>query len=363
MMTSVLKNGLRFGLASLLLAGSAAFAENVLHIYNWNDYIGPTTIERFEKSCKCKVKYDTYGDNDELLAKLEGGAKGYDIMVPTGNAMDTLIKKKALAPIDKALLPNIKNIKPEFLNTEFDKGNAYSVPYAYSLTVIGFNAEKMKELGIPTDSWAALFDPQYLAKMKGKVTVLDSPNELLAAALKYKGYSVNDTDAKHWEEAKQVILKAKPYWQAFNNSGYIRGLVTGSIWLAHGYNNDMFQAGLRAKEEKRKYSIAYSVPKEGAVFALDNLVIHKDAPRADLAHKFMNFMMEGENLAELSNMTGSGSPNSAATPLLKPEIANNKGIFPDAETTKKLEMLKDLNKDQRRARSRLWTDIKVKKGG
>ncbi len=354
---------LRIGLGILLFVIRAAFAEDELRIYNWNDYIGPTTIERFQKICSCKVKYETYGDSDELLAKLGGGATGYDILVPTSNAMDTLIKQKALMPINQALLPNIKNIKPEFLNTEFDKGNVYSVPYAYSLTAIGFNSEKMMALGIPTNSWSPVFDTEILAKMKGKVTVLDSPNELFAAALKYKGYSVNDADPAHWELAKQVILKAKPFWQAFNNTSYIRGLVSGSIWLAHGYNNDFFQADLRAKNEKRKWNIAYQVPKEGGVFALDTLVIHRDAPRPDLAHKFMNFMMEGENLAELSNMTGSGSPNAAAMPLLKPDVADNKGIFPSAETAKQLEMLKEMSKEQRRARSRLWTEIKVKKGG
>jgi spermidine/putrescine transport system substrate-binding protein len=110
-------------LISLLAFGRGAHAEDVLHIYNWNDYIGPTTIERFEKSCNCKVKYDTYGDNDELLAKLEGGATGYDILVPTGNAVETLIKKSALAPIDKGQLPNLKNINPGYLNQAFDPGN------------------------------------------------------------------------------------------------------------------------------------------------------------------------------------------------------------------------------------------------
>jgi spermidine/putrescine transport system substrate-binding protein len=347
----------------LLTFGGGARAEDVLHVYNWNDYIGPTTVERFEKSCNCKVKYDTYGDNDELLAKLEGGATGYDILVPTGNAVETLIKKNALAPIDQAKLPNLKNINPGYLNQPFDPANKFSVPYASSLTVIGYNVEKIKELGIPTDTWAAIFDPKYLAKVKGKVTVLDSPNELLAAALKYQGHSVNDTDEKHWQEAKALILKAKPYWQSFNNTSYIRGLVAGTIWLVHGYSNDFFQANLRAKEAKRKWSIGYDVPKEGAVFALDNMVIPKSAPRADLAHKFIDFMLQPENSAELTNMTGSGSPNAGAMKHIKPEVAQTKAVALDAETLKRLESLKDLDAKQRRVRSKIWTEIKVKKGG
>lgn len=357
-----------FGLsAGFLLATlttlTGARAEDVLHVYNWNDYIGPTVVERFEKSCKCKVKYDTYGDNDELLAKLEGGAKGYDILVPTGNAVETLIHKNALLAIDKAQLPNLKNVNPGYLKQPFDPENKFSVPYASSLTVIGFNEQKMQELGIATDSWAAVFDPKILTKMKGKVTVLDSPNELMAAALKYLGYSANDADDKHWQEARALILKAKPYWQSFNNTSYIRGLVTGTIWLAHGYSNDFFQANMRAKEEKRKYSIGYSVPKEGAVFALDNMVIHKAAPRPDLAHKFINFILEPENPAELTNLTGAGNVNSEAAKFIKPEVAKTPAVALTPELLKKLESLVDLDAKKLRVRNRIWTEIKVKRGG
>ena len=352
---------LKATLASLLLLARTVRAEDVLHIYNWNDYIGPTTVDRFKEFCKCQVLYDTYGDNDELLAKLEGGASGYDILVPTGNAVETLIKKGALLPIDKAQLPNFKNLNPAYLNQPFDPGNKYSVPYASSLTVIGYSEQKLQELAIPTDTWAAVFDPKHLAKMKGKVTVLDSPNELLAAALKYLGYSVNDRDQKHWQQAKNVILKAKPYWQAFNNTSYIRGLVTGNIWLAHGYSNDFFQANLRAQEEKRKHSIGYDVPKEGAVFALDNMVVHNSAPRPDLAHKFINFMLDGQNSAELTNMTGSGNPNTQAMKHIKPEVAQTKAVALNADTMKRLESLTDLTAKERRLRSRIWTEIKVRK--
>jgi spermidine/putrescine transport system substrate-binding protein len=355
-------NELRVYIIGLIILSSAAAAQDVLSIYNWSNYIGPTAIARFEKICKCSVKYETFGDNDELLARLEGGAKGYDILVPTSNAVETLIKKRSLKPIDKTQLPNIANIKAEFLNRSFDPGNAYSVPYGYTLTVIGYQREKLSELGIPTDTLAAIFDPRYLAKIRGRVTVLDSPNELFAAALKYKGYSANDTDPQHWDEAKQVILTAKPFWQAFNNTTYGQALVNGNIWLALGYNNDFFQAAQRANNKKRKWTIAYTVPKQGAVFALDSMVIHKDSPRPDLANQFMNFMMDGQNLAELSNTTGSGSPNAASMKFLQPDVANNKGIFPDRQTMQKLEMLQDLTTEQRHKRSRLWADIKMKTG-
>ena len=186
------------------LAALPAFAKDQLHLYNWNNYIAPETVKRFEEFCKCEVVQTYYSDNEELLAKLAAGAKGYDVLVPTSNAVQALIKGGQLKPLDKAQLPNIKNVDATYLNTPFDPGNKYSVPYAMSTTIIGYNDAKMKELGLPTDTWAVIFDPKYLEKVKGRVTVLDSANELFAAALKYLGYSANDVDPKHWDEAAGV---------------------------------------------------------------------------------------------------------------------------------------------------------------
>lgn len=345
---------------SLLLIGASAQAQDKLHLYNWNNYLADATVKAFETSCKCQLVQSYYGDNEEMLAKLAAGAKGYDLLVPTGNALQSLIKQNALKPLDKKLLPNLKNVNPQMMDTQFDKGNQFSVPYAYTVTVLGYNEQKMKELGIKVDSWAAIFDPAILSKIKGKVTVLDSANELMAAAMKYLGYSINDTDEKKWQEAKNVILKAKPYWAAFNGTSYIKGLTVGDIWLVHGYSNDIYQADEDAKAAGRKFRIRHALPKEGAAMSLDSLVIPKDAPRPDLAHKFINFVLDGKNGAELSNLIGSGSPNSASIPFIKPDLAKNQAIFPDAATTAKLEMLQDLNSKQRRTLNRIWTEIRAR---
>lgn len=343
----------------LFSLGLSAQAADEFHLYNWNNYIAPDTVARFEVFCKCKVVQTYYGDNEEMLAKLAAGASGYDMIVPTGNALEPLIKQDFLKPLDKAQLPNLKNINPAYLNTDFDKGNKFSAPYAYTITLLGYNDQKLKELGITVDSWAAIFDPAILAKIKGKVTVLDSANELIAAALKYLGYSANDTDEKHWQQAKEVIMKAKPYWAAFNGTSYIKELTVGNIWLVHGYSSDIFQAEQDARQAGRKFHIRPALPKEGAVLALDNMVIPKSAPRPDLAHKFMNFMMEGQNSAELTNLIGSGNPNMEAMKTIKPEIAKNTAIFPDKATLAKLEMLKDLDSKKRRARNKIWTEIRA----
>jgi spermidine/putrescine transport system substrate-binding protein len=346
-------------LLSLLAAAPAVAAKDQLHFYNWNNYIAPETVKRFEEACKCEVVQTYYSDNEELLAKLAAGAKGYDVMVPTSNAVEALIKGGQLMPIDKTKLPNLKNIESIYLNTPFDPGNKYSVPYAMSTTIIGYNDEKIRELGLPTDTWAVIFDPKYLGKLKGRVTVLDSANELFAAALKYLGYSANDVDPKHWDEAAAVIKKAKPYWAAFNASSYIKELTVGNIWLVHGYSNDIFQANLDAQAADRKFRILQGMPKEGAVLAVDNMVIQKGAPRPDLALTFMNYLLEGKNSAELTNLIGSGNPNMEAIKYIKPELLKNPAIFPDKAVLAKLEQLKDLTGAQRRLRNKLWTEIKA----
>jgi spermidine/putrescine transport system substrate-binding protein len=341
------------------LAALPASAADQLHLYNWNNYIAPETITRFEQFCKCEVVQTYYSDNEELLAKLAAGARGYDVLVPTSNAVEALIKGGQLKPLDKAQIPNIKNVDPAYLDTPFDPGNKYSVPYAMSTTIIGYNDEKIRELGLPTDTWAVIFDPKYLEKVKGRVTVLDSANELFAAALLYLGYSANDVDPKHWNEAAAAIKKAKPYWAAFNASSYIKELTVGNIWLVHGYSNDIFQANLDAQAAGRKFHVLQGMPKQGAVLAVDNMVIQKSAPRPDLALKFINFMLEGQNSAELTNLIGSGNPNMAAMKYIKPELLKYPAIFPPKAVAAKLEQLKDLTGAQRRLRSRMWTEIKA----
>ena len=349
----------RIALLLTLLVAFPTLAADKLYLYNWNNYIAPETVKRFEEACKCEVVQTYYSDNEELLAKLAAGAKGYDVLVPTGNAVQALVKGNQLRPLDLKDIPNLKNVDPQYLDTKFDPGNKYSVPYAMSTTIIGYNEEKMKELGLPTDTWAVIFDPKYLAKVKGRVTVLDSPNELFAAALKYLGYSANDTDEKHWKEAADLIKKAKPYWAAFNASSYIKELTVGNIWLVHGYSNDIFQANLDAQAAGRKFKILQGMPKEGAVLAVDSMVVHKGAPRPDLAHKFVNFMLDGKNSAELTNLIGSGNPNLDAAKYIKPELKALPAVFPPKDVAAKLEQLNELNAAQRRLRNRLWTEIKA----
>jgi spermidine/putrescine transport system substrate-binding protein len=345
---------------AMLLLTLPAQAADTLHLYNWNNYISDQTIARFEAECRCKVAQDYYSDNEEMLAKLAAGASGYDLIVPTGNAVEALVRSKQLRSLDKTRLARLGNIKPAFMNAFFDPGNRYSVPYAYTVTLLGYNVEKLLALGLPTDTWALIFEPRYLEKLKGRVTVLDSQRELMAAALRYLGHSVNDTDEAKWKQARDLILRAKPYWAAFNASSYIKELTVGNIWLAHGYSNDMFQARADAEKAGRPFRIGYAIPREGAVLALDSMVLHRTGRHPELAQSFIDFMLDGENSAELTNLIGSGNPNRAAMAYIRPEIAHNRAVFPDAASMKRLEMMRDLDRKSRRILNRIWTEIKLR---
>jgi spermidine/putrescine transport system substrate-binding protein len=347
-------------LAMVLLSSASARADDVLYLYNWNNYLAEETLRRFERHCGCRVKQDYYSDNEEMLAKLEAGAVGYDLLVPTGNAVESLIRRKALRLLDKPRLPHFDNLKPAFRDTWFDPGNRYSVPYATTITLIGYNVEKMRALGLPTDSWALIFEPRYLERIKGRITVLNSQRELMAAAMKYLGHSVQERDPAKWEAAKRLILRAKPYWAAFSNSTYIKDLAIGNIWVAHGYSNDMFRAREDAKAAGRPFTIGFTTPREGAVLAVDSWVLHQSGRRPDLAHRFIDFMLEGDNAAEVSNAIGAGNTNAAATPYIRPEIAAEPAMFPPAEALERLEMLRDFDPKLRRTLSRMWTEIKVR---
>ncbi len=331
-----------------------------LHLYNWNNYLAEATATAFEAACKCRLVQDYFSDNEEMLAKFAAGATGYDIIVPTGNAVETLIAQGVLRELDQAKIKGLENLKPEFRGLFFDPDNRYSIPYAYSITLIGYNKERIEALQLPTDTWALIFEPEHLAKIEGKVTVLDSQRELFAAALMYLGHSANETDEGKLKEARELILRAKPYWAAFNASSYIKELTIGNIWVAHGYSNDMFQAAADARKAGRPFSIASSTPKEGAVLAVDNFVLHRTGPRPDLAYEFINFMLIGENAAQLSNMIGSGNVNAAAMPFIDDVVRNNQAVFPGAEGMKKLQMLKDYGRRERRVLNRIWTEVKVR---
>ena len=344
----------------LALVGMSAQAEPVLRLFNWNNEIAPATLQRFEQHCHCKVVEDYYGDNEEMLDKLAGGSNGYDLVVPTSYALQALIRQHQLHPLDKATLPNFKNLHPDYLqqNRPFDPGNRYGAPLLASLTVLGYNRDKMRQLAIPTNSWAAVFEPRYLSRIKGKVAVLDSPRDVLGSALLYLGKDPNSTRQADWQAAADVIRKAKPYWGSFNNQTYTKALAGGDVWLVLGYSNDLYQVMNDGNAAKRAFQIGYSVQKEGNVLGLDNLAILQGSRQPELAQQFINFMLDGRNAADVSNLIGSINPNRAAAPFFSTTARHDPTIMMPPGQQKRI-LLKGQTAAQRQQLEQLWHDIKL----
>lgn len=351
-----------YWLASILFIYSPALLANTLHIYNWNNYLPEATAKRFESLYHCKLSQDFYGDNEEMLAKLTAGAQGYDIVVPTEFAVQALQQQKKVAAIPQNQLSNFKNLDKKYLPNIIDHKNRFSVPYAFTITLLGYNLTQLKIHGVhrQTNSWALLFDPTILAKIKGRITVLDSQRELIAAALLYLGKDPNSKKTTDWIAASRVIIKAKPYWAAFNNQGYIKELITGNIWVAMGYSSDFYQAKKHTQTMKQKFHIDFDLQKEGNILSLDSFIVLNHSTQKKLAYQFINFMLDGKNAAALTNKIGLGNPNKAAIPYIYPAIIKNRAIFPTIKDMHHLYQLSDLNVSLRRQLNRIWSEIKLR---
>ncbi len=347
-----------------VMAGAVQADDKVLHVYNWSDYIAPDTVEKFTKETGIKVVYDVFDSNETLEAKLLAGKSGYDIVVPSNNFLAKQIKAKVYQPLDKSKLPNWKNLNPALMKTleVSDPGNQYAIPYLWGSIGIGYNVDKVKAaLGenAPVNSWDLVFKPENMAKLKGcGVSFLDSPTEMLPAALHYLGYKPDSQDPKELKAAEALFLKIRPSTAYFHSSKYISDLANGNICVAIGYSGDIYQAKSRAEEAKNNVNVVYNIPTQGAGAFFDTVAIPKDAENVEGAHKFIDFLLKPEIIAEISNTVSYPNGNSAATPLVDEAIRNDPGIYPTDEVMKKLYAFPDLPAKVQRVMTRSWTTIK-----
>lgn len=359
-----------FGKTLLALSLTAAFAgaaqaeDNVLHVYNWSDYIAEDTVANFEKETGIKVVYDVYDSNEVLEAKLLAGKSGYDIVVPSNSFLAKQIKAGVYQKLDKSKLPNWKNLDANLMKTLeiSDPGNQYAIPYLWGTIGIGYNVDKVKAaLGdsAPVDSWDLVFKPENIEKLKGcGVAFLDSPTEIIPAALHYLGYKSDTTDSKELKAAEDLFLKIRPYITYFHSSKYIGDLANGNICVAIGYSGDVYQAKSRAEEAANGVNVGYKIPKEGAGAFFDTVAIPKDAENTEAALKFINFLLEPKVIAGISNFVSYPNGNAAATSLVDDAIRNDPGIYPSAEVMKKIYAFPDLDSKTQRTMTRSWTKIK-----
>ncbi|MFZ0625651.1 MAG: spermidine/putrescine ABC transporter substrate-binding protein [Acidimicrobiia bacterium] len=303
-----------------------------LNFYNWSEYIDPELITAFEAQYDVNVVEDFYESNEALLAQMQAGAV-YDLIVPSDYMVGIMIQNGLLAPINTDAVPNVANIAQRFTELPYDPGNNYSTPYQYGTTGLGVNISIVGENFDP--SWALIFDPALTANYPGGVSVLNDPRETMGAALEYLGYSLNDTDLGHLQEAADVIREAKSGIATFDSDQYDEALVSGEVAVAHGYSGNMI---VSIGDADNPDDFTYILPKEGATLWVDNMAVPANAEHPCTAFTFMNYLLDAENGAALTNWNYYGSPNEAALQYVDQEVID---FYANVDTAEKLEVIED----------------------
>ena len=351
---------------ALLALPALAQEEKILNIYNWSDYIAEDTVKNFEKETGIKVRYDLFDSNEVLHAKLIAGKTGYDVVVPSSNWGRMQIDGGLLRELDKSKLPNLANLDPALQAQigKLDPGNKHLVVWLWGFTTVGINVDKVKaalgSLPMPDNAWDLIFDPKYVSKLKScGVSVLDSPSEVLPAALRYIGKPAYSKVSSDYQEASRMLQTIRPNITLFSSSGYINDMANGSICLALGWSGDINIARQRAIEAKNGNHIQVLIPKTGATLMFDTMAIPTDAPHPNNALLWINYIMRPEVLASLSNKVFYANPNAAATRFVKKEITDNKTIYLSDEDKKKMTVPEPASSDIRRTMTRVYTKFKT----
>jgi spermidine/putrescine transport system substrate-binding protein len=313
---------------SLLGKKSPAWAEEEkkLNFYNWDTYIGETTLPDFTKATGIDVNMSLFATNDELFAKLRAGNPGFDVIVPGSEFVERMIKADMLEPLDHAKIPNIKNISPEFIkDAPYDPGRKYSLPYTWLVIGIGYRKSKVKET---PDSWKWLFDSD---AYKGRIAVMSDASELFRNCFKYLGQSINSDSPDLLKQAEALLIKQKPNIKSFHEDNGQDLLLSGEVDVVMEYNGDIAQVMIEDDD------LDFVVPKEGAMKQSDTLAIPKGAPHPENATEFINFIFNPEVGAEISKTIKYPSPNAAAVKLMPDSYKDNSVIFPPAEIMAKCE--------------------------
>jgi len=344
-------------------ATAQAHAESTVHIYNWSDYIGESTLEEFQKATGIKPVYDVFDSNETLEGKLLAGRSGYDVVVPSNHFLGKQIKAGAFQELDRAKLPNWNNLDPELLDQlqKNDPGNRYAVPYLWGTNGIGYNVEKVKAaLGVDEiDSWAVLFEPENIEKLAScGVAFLDSADEMVPAMLNYLGLDPNSQEPADYEKAEAKLLEVRPFVRYFHSSKYISDLANGNICVAAGFSGDVFQAAARAEEAGKGIEIAYSIPKEGGNLWFDMLAIPADAGNVDEAHAFINYILDPQVIAGISDYVGYANPNLQAGELMDAEVYEDESVYPPKDVIDRLFVSAELPARIQRVMTRTWTKVK-----
>jgi putrescine transport system substrate-binding protein len=343
----------------------AAAQERVLNVFNWNDYIDPYMVQRFTRETGIRVRYDVYDSLETLEGRLSAGRSGFDIIVPTAEpTLSRLVRAGALRPLDTALIPNLRNLDPQMQQavTGADPGNRHGVVYLWGSVGLGLNPERIAALApdAPMDSMALLMDPQHARRIaRCGITMMDSAADVVPNVLRYLGKDPNSTSAEDLREVERALLAIRPFIRNFSTAGSIEALASGQSCLAFSYSGDAIQAAARAREAGRGVVVQYLAPREGAQLWFDVMAIPADAPNAENAHAFINFLLQPDVMAAITSHVRYANAVPASRALVAPEVANDPSVFPDAAMRARFFTIGPVPQAADRARNRVWARFKA----
>ncbi len=338
-------------------------AGGTLNIYNWNDYIDEQTLRRFEAETGIKIRYDVYDANETLDAKLRAGNSGYDLVVPTASPFLALqIPAHLYRPLDRAKIKNYGDLDSELMRqlAKYDPGNQHAIPWMWGTVGIGYNSELVPKImpDAPVDSLKILFDPAIVSKFQRcGVVVLDSPTDVIPAALKYLGRDPDSHKKEDLDAATAALMAIRPYVRKWHSSEYINDLANGDACLAFGYSGDIKQAAKRAVEAKKPFKVGYAIPREGALVWIDAWAIPADAPNPEAALRFLDFVLRPDIAALNSNFIGYANAVPASKPMVVPAVRDDPGVYPPDDLRKSFYTISAPDRAFERLRTRAWTRV------
>ncbi|MCZ1264271.1 MULTISPECIES: ABC transporter substrate-binding protein [Paenibacillus] len=334
-------------LASYLNKSQGYSGGNTLTIYNWGDYIDPDLLKEFEQETGIKVIYQTFDSNEAMLTKIEQGGTTFDVAIPSEYAISKMKEENLLIPLDHSKLPNLSNIDSRFMDLSFDEGNKYSIPYFWGTVGIVYNPELVD--GLTFESWNDLWDP----RLKNQILLLDGAREVMGMGLNSLGYSLNDTNEDHLQEALKKLSTLTPNVRAIVGDEIKMLLANEEAAVGLVWSGDASEI----MDENDK--LDYVVPEEGSNLWFDNMVIPKTASNIEGAHQFINFMLDPDHAARNTEYVGYSTPNAEALKLLPEDISEDERFYPDETLTGKLEVYNNLGKKMLSHYNDLFLEFKM----
>lgn len=316
-----------------------------LYYFTWSDYVDPTIVSGFEQTHHARIVVDTFSSNEELLAKVQTGMTGYDVVVPSDFMAGIMSRLGLLAALDIQRIPNVRHLEDSLQKLPFDPGNRFAIPYFWGTVGIGYDSEAMAD---PPRSWEALWDPRY----SGRISMLNDQREVFGVALKALGHSLNSQSEMEIRQARDKLIHQKPLVKAYSSEQFDQLLVSGEVVMAHGWGGPV------ARAMRERPSIRYIIPEEGGTIWTDCLAVLASSSQKTLAMDFINYLLDVQVATQASQRLLFASANRLVRDRLPSDIRNNAAVYPPEEVMSRMEWIEDVS-GAIRYYDRGWTELKV----